>query len=248
MNDLPARLDRAADELTRAAIPPPAVAIRRRGQRRRQQRLVAAAVVVVAILAGALGTWGRPVQPGASGTFCHSWPGHPGPGSHAAACRSWADRRCRPAPNSWAPGAAAGRGHPVLHHPHLGPGVSIYSEATVKGEMRPVELVPPVPGRRSTGPADMAAVEVRPSRGNQPSRHLTIHNGTARSELQAADGSRGWAVGPHRLTDHNGKTIQPPGPSTPSSANAPASASHAGKGELQEWPAAVPAMGVGWPQ
>ena len=54
MNDLQARLDRAADELTRPAIPPPAVAIRRRG-RRRQQRLVAAAVVVVALVAA---LWG----------------------------------------------------------------------------------------------------------------------------------------------------------------------------------------------
>jgi hypothetical protein len=94
----------------------------------------------------------------------------------------------------------------------LGWGVSIYSEATIKGEMRPVELVPPVPGRTSTGPADvLAAVEVRPSQGNQPSQYLTIQNRTARSDLQAADGSRGWAVGPHRLTDHNGNTIQPPG-------------------------------------
>jgi hypothetical protein len=97
-------------------------------------------------------------------------------------------------------------------YPHLGPGVSIYSEATIKGAMRPVELGPPVPGRTSTGPADMvAAVEVRPSEGTKLGQYLTIQNRTARSELQAADGSRGWAVGPHRLTDHNGKTIQPPG-------------------------------------
>jgi hypothetical protein len=97
-------------------------------------------------------------------------------------------------------------------YPHLGSGVSIYSEATIKGAMRPVELVPPVPGRTSTGPADIvAAVEVRPSEGTELGQYLTIQNSTARSELQAADGSHGWAVGPHRLTDHNGKTIQPPG-------------------------------------
>jgi hypothetical protein len=95
---------------------------------------------------------------------------------------------------------------------HFGLGVSIYSEATVKGEMRPVELVPPVPGRTLTGPADvLAAVEVRPSEGTELGQYLTIQNGTARSGLQAADGSRGWAVGPHRLVDHNGKTIRPPG-------------------------------------
>jgi hypothetical protein len=209
MNDLQARLDQAADELTRAAIPPPAVAIRRRG-RRRQQRLVAAAVVVVAIVAG---LWG----PGA-GLFnrlpaAPSAP--PGPATPGLT------------PPPVGPGQVAVVLQPPTHglperllveniqcytHPDLGPGVSIYSEATIKGAMRPVELVPPVPGRTLTGPADMvAAVEVRPSEGNQPSQHLIIQNRTARSELQAADGSRGWAVGPHRLTDHNGKTIQPPG-------------------------------------
>ena len=79
--------------------------------------------------------------------------------------------------------------------------------------MRPVELVPPLPGRTSTGPADMvAAVEVRPSEGPELGHYLTIQNGTARPELQAADdGSRGWAVGLHRLIDQDGKTIQPPG-------------------------------------
>jgi len=82
MNDLQARLDRAADELTQAAIPPP----------------------------------------GASGTVCHSWPGNSGAGSHDAAGRSWADRRCHPAPNAWAPGAAAGRKHPVLQLPTPWPG------------------------------------------------------------------------------------------------------------------------------
>jgi hypothetical protein len=75
--------------------------------------------------------------------------------------------------------------------------VSIYSEATIKGAMRPVELVPPVPGRTSTGPADIvAAVEVRPSEGTELGQYLTIQNGAARSQLQVADGSRGWAVGP----------------------------------------------------
>ena len=211
MNDLQARLDRAADELTRAAIPPPAVTIRRRGQRR-QQRLVAAAVVVVALVAG---LWG----PGA-GLF-NRVPGAPS----AAPDPATPTLGLTPPPVD--PGQIAVVIQPPTYglperllveniqcftYPHLGPGVSIYSEATIKGEMRPVELVHPLPGRTSTGPADLfAAVEVRPSEGNQPSQHLTIQNRTARSALQAADGSRGWAVGPHRLTDHNGKTIQPPG-------------------------------------
>jgi hypothetical protein len=212
MNDLPERLDRAADELTRAAIPPPAVAIRRRGQRRRQQRLVAAAVVVVAIVAGLWGPGaglfnrvpGAPSAiPGPATPTLGLTPPPVGPGQIAVVIQP---------PTYGLPERLLVEAIQCSTHPQLGPGVSIYSEATVKGEMRPVELVPPVPGRRSTGPADMvAAVEVRPSEGNQPSQHLTIHNGTARSELQAADGSRGWAVGPHRLTDHNGKTIQPPG-------------------------------------
>jgi hypothetical protein len=210
MNDLQARLDRAADELTRSAIPPPAVAIRRRGQRRRQRQLVAAAVVVVALVVGlsgpGAGLFNRlPAAPSAA----------PGPATPGLT------------PPPVGPGQVAVVIQPPTHglperllveniqcytYPNLGPGVSIYSEATIKGAMRPVELVPPVPGRTSTGPADMvAAVEVRPSEGTEPAQYLTIQNGTARSELQAADGSRGWAVGPHRLTDHNGKTIQPPG-------------------------------------
>jgi hypothetical protein len=115
MNDLQARLDRAADELTPGGDPasgrgdppprptPPAAACRgRRGGGRHRGR--------------ALGTWGRPVQPGASGTVGRSRPGNPDPGSHATAGRSWAGRRCHPAPNPWAPGAAAGPRHPV-HHP-----------------------------------------------------------------------------------------------------------------------------------
>ena len=212
MNDLQARLDRAADELTRAAIPPPAVAIRRRGQRRRQQRLVAAAVVVVALVAG---LWG----PGA-GLF------NRGPAAPSAAPGP-ATPTLALTPPPVDPGQIAVVIQPPTHglperllvqdiqcftYPNLGPGVSIYSEATIKGEMRPVELVARFPGRTLTGPADvLAAIEVRPSEGTEPGQYLTIQNGTARSELQAADGSRGWAVGPHRLTDHNGKTIQPPG-------------------------------------
>jgi hypothetical protein len=212
MNDLQTRLDQAADELTRAVFPPPAEAIRRRGQRRRQQQVLAATVVVAAIVAG---LWG----PGAG---LLKWvPAAPSDGPRPATPTLGLT------PPAVRPGQIAVVIQPPTYglperllvediqcstHPHLGLGVSIYSEATIKGEMRPVELVPPVPGRTSTGPADvLAAVEVRPSQGNQPSQYLTIQNRTARSDLQAADGSRGWAVGPHRLTDHNGNTIQPPG-------------------------------------
>jgi hypothetical protein len=212
MNDLQARLDRAADELTRAAIPPPAVAIRRRGQRRRQQRLVAAAVVVVALVAGlwgpGAGLFNRvpaapSAPPGPATPTLGLTPPPVGPGQIAVVIQP---------PTYGLPERLLVQDIQCSTYPHLGPGVSIYSEATIKGEMRLVEIVRRFPGRTSTGPADMvAAVEVRPSEGNQPSRHLTIQNSTARSQLQAADGSRGWAVGPHRLTDHNGKTIQPPG-------------------------------------
>jgi hypothetical protein len=211
MNDLQARLDRAADELTRAAIPPPAVAIRRRG-RRRQQRLVAAAVVVVALVAG---LWGPGVGlfrrvpaapsaiPGPATPTLGLTPPPVGPGQVAVVIQP---------PTYGLPERLLVQDIQCSTYPHLGPGVSIYSEATIKGEMRPVELVVPVPGTTSTGPADLvAAVEVRPSEGTEPAQYLTIQNGTAQSALQAADGSRGWAVGPHRLTDHNGKTIQPPG-------------------------------------
>ena len=208
MNDLQARLDRAADELTRAAIAPPAVAIRRRGQRRRQQRLVAAAVVVVAIVAGLSGPGaslfkrlpGAPsTTPGPATPTLGLTPPPVGPGQIAVVIQP---------PTHGLPERLLVENIQCYTYPHYGPGLSIYSEATIKGEMRPVELVPPVPGRTSTV---LAAVEVRPSEGTEPGQYLTIQNGTARSELQAADGSRGWAVGPHHLTDHNGKTIQPPG-------------------------------------
>jgi hypothetical protein len=211
MNDLQARLDRAADELTRTAIPPPAVAIRRRG-RRRQQRLVAAAVVVVALVAG---LWGPGVGlfrrvpaapsaiPGPATPTLGLTPPPAGPGQVAVVIQP---------PTYGLPERLLVQDIQCSTYPHLGPGVSIYSEATIKGEMRPVELVPPIPAKTSTGPGDvLAAVEVRPSEGTEPGQYLTVQNGTARSQLQAADGSRGWAVGPHRLTDHNGKTIQPPG-------------------------------------
>jgi hypothetical protein len=211
MNDLQARLDRAADELTWAAIPPPAVAIRRRGQRR-QQRLVAAAVVVVALVAAlwgpGAGLFNRvppapSAAPGPATATLGLTPPPVGPGQIAVVIQP---------PTYGLPERLLVQDIQCYTYPHLGPGVSIYSEATIKGEMRPVELVARLPGRTSTGPADFfAAVEVQPSEGNQPSQHLTIQNRTGRSELQAADGSRGWAVGPHRLTDHNGKTIQPPG-------------------------------------
>jgi hypothetical protein len=210
MNDLQARLDQAADELTRAAIPPPAVAIRRRG-RRRQQRLVAAAVVVVAIVAGLWGPGAGLLKrlpaapsatPGPATPTLGLTPPPVGPGQIAVVIQP---------PTYGLPERLLVENIQCYTYPHLGPGVSIYSEATIKGEMRPVQLVPPVPGRTLTGPADMAAVEVRPSEGTELGQYLVIQNGTARSELQAADGSRGWAVGPHRLTDHNGKTIQPPG-------------------------------------
>jgi hypothetical protein len=212
MNDLQARLDRAADELTWASIPPPAVTIRRRGQRRRQQRLVAAAVVVVALVAAlwgpGAGLFNRvpaapSAAPGPATATLGLTPPPVGPGQIAVVIQP---------PTYGLPERLLVQDIQCFTYPHLGPGVSIYSEATIKGEMRPVELVHPLPGRTSTGPVDMvAAVEVRPSEGNQPSQHLTIQNSTAQSALQAADGSRGWAVGPHRLTDHNGKTIQPPG-------------------------------------
>lgn len=211
MNDLQARLDRAADELTRAAIPPPAVAIRRRG-RRRQQRLVAAAVVVVALVAAlwgpGAGLFNRvpaapSAAPGPATLTLGLTPPPVGPGQIAVVIQP---------PTHGLPERLLVENIQCYSYPHLGPGVSIYSEATIKGEMRPVELVPPVPGRTSTGPADMvAAVEVRPSEGTEAAQYLTIQNSTARSALQAADGSRGWAVGSHRLTNHNGKTIQPPG-------------------------------------
>jgi hypothetical protein len=208
MNDLQARLDRTADELTGAAIPPPAVAIRRRGQRRRQQRLMAAAVVVVAMVAG---LWGPgaglfkrlpeapSAAPGPTTPTLGLTPPPVGPGQIAVVIQP---------PTHGLPERLLVENIQCYTYPNLGPGLSIYSEATIKGEMRPVELVPPVPGRTSTV---LAAVEVRPSEGTELGQYLTIQNSTARSELQAADGSRGWAVGPHRLTDHNGKTIQPPG-------------------------------------
>jgi len=208
MNDLQARLDQAADELTRAAIPPPAIAIRRRGRRRRQQRVVAAAALVIAITAALSGTWADLFQrlPASSSSVARPTPptlglAPPpvGPGQVAVVIQP---------PTYGLPERLLVQDIQCFTHPHLGPGVSIYSEATIKGEMRPVELVPPVPGRTSTV---LAAVEVRPSEGNRPSQHLEIVNGTAWSELQAVDGSRGWAVGPHRLVDHNRKTIQPPG-------------------------------------
>jgi hypothetical protein len=212
MNDLQARLDRAADELTRPAIPPPAMAIRRRGQRRRQQRLVAAAVVVVAMVAGLSGPGASlfkrlpaapSATPGPATPTLGLTPPPVGPGQIAVVIQP---------PTYGLPERLLVENIQCYTYPNLGPGLSIYSEATIKGAMRPVELVPPVPGRTSTGPADMvAAVEVRPSEGTELGQYLTIQNSTARSELQAADGSRGWAVGPHRLTDHNGKTIQPPG-------------------------------------
>ena len=207
MNDLQARLDRAADELTRAAIPPPAVAIRRRG-RRRQQRLVAAAVVVVAMVAGLSGPGASlfkrlpaapSAPPGPATPTLGLTPPPVGPGQIAVVIQP---------PTHGLPERLLVENIQCYTYPNLGPGLSIYSEATIKGEMRPVELVPPVPGRISTV---LAAVEVRPSEGTELGQYLTIQNSTARSELQAADGSRGWAVGPHRLTDHNGKTIQPPG-------------------------------------
>ena len=208
MNDLQARLDRAADELTRSAIPPPAVAIRRRGQRRRQRQLVAAAVVVVALVAGLSGPGAGlfkrlpaapSAAPGPATPTLGLTPPTVGPGQVAVVIQP---------PTYGLPERLLVENIQCYTYPHLGPGVSIYSEATIKGEVRPVQLVPPVPGRTST---DMAAVEVRPSEGTELGQYLVIHNGTAQSELQAADGSRGWAVGPHRLTDHNGKTIQPPG-------------------------------------
>jgi hypothetical protein len=212
MNDLQARLDQAADELTRAAIPPPAVAIRRRGQRRRQQQVLAATVVVVAIVTG---LWG----PGAG--LLRRGPAAPSaaPGS-ATPTLGLTPPPVRPGqiavviqpPTYGLPERLLVQDIQCITHPDLGLGLSIYSEATIKGEMRPVELVPPVPERTLTGPADiLAAVEVRPSEGTGLGQYLDIQNSTAWWELQAADGSRGWAVGPHRLTDHNGKTIQPPG-------------------------------------
>jgi hypothetical protein len=194
MNDLQARLDRAADELTRAAIPPPVVAIRRRG-RRRQQRLVAAAVVVVAIVAGLWGPGAGLFNRGPVAPSATPGPATPalgltpplvGPGQIAVVIQP---------PTHGLPERLLVEDIPCSTDPHLGPGVSIYSEATVKGAMRPVELVPPVPGRRSTGPGDIvAAVEVRPSEGTELGQYLTVQSGTARSQLQAADGSRGWAV------------------------------------------------------
>jgi hypothetical protein len=212
MNDLQARLEQAADELTRAAIPPPAVAIHRRGQRRRQRQVLAAAVVVAAVVAGLSGPGAGlfkrvPAAPsGAPGPATPTLgltPPPVGPGQIAVVIQP---------PTHGLPERLLVQDIQCITHPDLGLGLSIYSEATIKGEMRPVELVPPVPGRTLTGPADMlAAVEVRPSEGTEAAQYLTIQNSTARWELQAADGSRGWAVGPHRLTDHNNKTIQPPG-------------------------------------
>jgi hypothetical protein len=212
MNELQARLDQAADELTRAAIPPPAMAIRRRGQRRRQQQVLTATVVVAAIVAGLWGPGADLIKrvptapsavPGPATPTPDLTPPPVGPGQVAVVIQP---------PTHGLPERLLVQDIQCYTYPNFGPGLSIYSEATIKGEMRPVELVPPAAGRTSTGPADMlAAVEVRPSEGTEPGQYLTIQNGTARWELQAADGSRGWAVGPHRLTDHNGKTIQPPG-------------------------------------
>lgn len=168
MNDLQARLDRAADELTRAAIPPPVVAIRRRGQRRRQQRLVAAAVVVVALVAGlwgpGAGLFNREpaapsATPGPATPTLGLTPPPVGPGQIAVVIQP---------PTYGLPERLLVQDIQCSTYPHLGPGVSIYSEATIKGAMRPVELVPPVPGRTSTDPADIvAAVEVRPSEGTE---------------------------------------------------------------------------------
>jgi hypothetical protein len=212
MNDLQARLDRAADELTRAAIPPPAVAIRRRGQRRRQQQLVAAAVVVVALVAGLWGPGTGLFNRGPAAPSATPGPATPtlgltpppvGPGQIAVVIQP---------PTHGLPERLLVQDIQCITHPHLGLGVSIYSEATINGQMRPVEVAPPTGRGESTGPMDLvASVELRPSEGSQLGQYLIIQNGTARSELQAADGSRGWAVGPHRLIDHNGKTIQPPG-------------------------------------
>jgi hypothetical protein len=208
MNDLQARLDQAAGELTRAAIPPPAMAIRRRGRRRRQQRVVAAAALVIAITAALSGTWADLFQrlPASSSSVPRPTPptlglAPPpvGPGQVAVVIQP---------PTYGLPERLLVEDIQCTTHPQLGPGVSIYGEATINGNMRPVEIVPPVPG----GPGVLgAAVEVRASEGNRPSQHLAIVNGTAWSELQAADGSRGWAVGPHRLIDQNRKTVKPSG-------------------------------------
>ena len=208
MNDLQARLDQAADELTRSAIPPPAMAIRRRGRRRRQQRVVAAAVLVIAITAALSGTWADlfqrlPASPPSAPRPTPQTPGLTpppvGPGQVAVVIQP---------PTYGLPERLLVEDIQCITYPQLGPGMSIYGEATINGNMRPVDIVPPVPG----GPAVLAAaVEVRASEGNRPSQHLAILNSAVWSELQAADGSRGWAVGPHRLVDHNGKTVKPPG-------------------------------------
>jgi hypothetical protein len=208
MNDLQARLDQAADELTRATIPPPAMAIRRRGQRRRQQRVVAAAALVIAITAALSGTWADLFQRLPASPSSAPRPATPTPGLTPPPVRPGQIAVVIQPPTYGLPERLLVEDIQCTTHPQLGPGMSIYGEATINGNMRPVEIVPPVPG----SPAILAAaVEVRASEGNRPSQHLAILNGTAWSELRAADGSRGWAVGSHRLADHNRKTVKPPG-------------------------------------
>jgi hypothetical protein len=208
MNDLQARLDQAADELTRAALPPPAEAIRRRGQRRRQQQVLAATVVVAAIVAGLWGPGASLIKRVPAAPSITPGPATPTLGLTPPPVRPGQIAVVIQPPTYGLPERLLVEDIQCTTYPQLGPGMPIYGEATINGNMRPVEIVPPVPG----GPAVLlAAVEVRASEGNRPSQYLAIQNGTARWELQAADGSRGWAVGPHRLSDHNGNTIQPPG-------------------------------------
>jgi hypothetical protein len=208
MNDLQTRLDQAADELTRAALPPPAEAIRRRGQRRRQRQVLAAAVVVAAIVAGLSGPGAGLFERVPAAPSATPGPATPTLGLTPPPVRPGQVAVVIQPPTYGLPERLLVEDIQCTTYPQLGPGVSIYGEATINGNMRPVEIVPPVPG----GPAVLlAAVEVRASERNRPSQHLAILNGTAWSELQAADGSRGWAVGPHRLADHNRKTIKPPG-------------------------------------
>ena len=111
---------------------------------RGQQRLVAAAVVVVALAA-----FGELDDLLGSGTACRPGPATATLGLTPPPVGPQAESPLPSSPNLWASERLLVQDIQCFTYPHLGPGVSIYSEATIKGETRPVELVHPLPGRTS---------------------------------------------------------------------------------------------------
>ncbi|SRR6266545_1532952 len=217
MESLQTRLDRAAEELTRPAIPPDPAAIRRRSRRRRQRQLLTGALLVVAALAVAplstrwLGVLGDESSSTSQASAGGLQPPAVAPGqlavviqppTHGLPSRLDAENvRC------W----DVGIGPPPGIDPASVSHIEITGTIRVNGQARLIQIIP----KRTASKPGLAGALARIQLGSRDDgprgRYLLVEGTQARFHLQAADGSRGSVVGPHRLTDQRGALLQPAG-------------------------------------